>query len=52
MRRHLENLTFEDGNENSIVTFIEEEIKKKSPRTQEQYDIKRLIKVSFLRDEI
>ena len=32
--------------------LIEEEIKKKSPRTQEQYGLKLMIKVSFLRDEM
>lgn len=42
MRRHLENLAFED----------EEEIKKKSPRTQEQHGLKLMIKVSFLREEM
>jgi 5'-AMP-activated protein kinase, catalytic alpha subunit len=52
MRRHLENLAFEDGKYFLPYNLIEEEIKKKSPRTQEQYGLKLMIKVSFLRDEM
>jgi hypothetical protein len=36
MRRHLENMQIEDGKSDKCLKYdIEEEIKKKSPRTQE-----------------
>jgi len=34
------------------IKVLEEEIAKKSPRSREQWDIKRLIKISFKRDEV
>jgi hypothetical protein len=42
MHKHLDQLTSED----------EHEIKKKSPRTQEQWEIKRQIKIAFRREEM
>ena len=42
MHKHLDQLTSED----------EHEIKKKSPRTQEQWEIKTMIKISFRREEM
>ena len=35
-----------------VFTDLEDDIKKKSPRTQEIYEIKKTIKVSFKKDEV